>query len=535
MQAVTGTNGLLAYDGHLHVGKQGLPARITIPDMDFVHLPKIHLLSRPTNLPLGSGHIGADGDICYASGATSRINLYDAPRNVVRCLEDAEHILEQDIHHNAFVDTNHEFHAYWSSVPILVDCASADITNCRNLIGREIQFANASRAHWILTPESDKCVAKYKQVGATFLRQGVSAYLIKLSESPRVWPEGWPIKNMKQFSAWLAWLDPQGSGQLLKKLTEFHKSDMTAGIFVFMHDTSWFAFRLNVLHKLRNHFRSGRAWAQDVTTGIQSSNPIDRYSAVRIDDDYIVNRNLASKKSLIGKKIILGGAGTIGGYLADMLVKLGGGLGGGQLVIVDPGLFEAGNIGRHILGFESLMRPKAEALKEFLLKRMPDANIHAEVGDVRIFLSKRHDIIVDATGEESLSIALNAMQHEKGLPPILYSWIVGQGIATQCLFVDGLEYACYACTGEGDERERFSPSQDKLDPYVQGTGCDAFLIPFPVSAAVQAAALAADALLDWAAGDPSPRLRTRRIIFEKTKEVHDQNPNKRAGCPACSK
>lgn len=535
MQSHAAGNDLLTYDGLLRVGKQALPARLTIPDLDFVTLPKIHLLERPEELPAGSAHIGADNDICYAARTTSRMCLYDAPRHVIGCIKAAEDLLSRDIHHNAFSDTNHEFHAYWSQVPILVDATPDDIDRCRTLVGREVQFPGAARANWVLAPESDKSGARYKRVGATLLREGVSAYLVRLSQPPRVWQEGWPLQNIGGFTAWLSWLDADGHEQFHKKLAEFHGTKSEGGIFVFMHDSSWFAIRLDVPIKQRLPFRNGRAWATNMTTGIQRTKPVSRFSAVRIDDDYIVKRNLGDRPTLMGKKILLGGAGTIGGYLADMLIKLGAGLGGGQLTIVDPGNFEAGNIGRHVLGLESLTRPKAEALKDHLLRKMPDANIHAEVDDVRKVANKRFDIIVDVTGDESLSIALNAMQHEKGLPPILYAWIVGQGIAVQSLYVDAKEFACYACIGEGDERERFSPAKDKSDPYVKGTGCDSYLIPFPVSASVQAAALAADALLDWVAGDPSPRLRTRRIIFEKTKEIRDHNPTKRDACPACAK
>ena len=49
------------------------------------------------------------------------------------------------------------------------------------------------------------------------------------------------------------------------------------------------------------------------------------------------------------------------------------------------------------------------------------------------------DLIIDATGEESLSIALNhhAVTHRPNFPPVLHTWIVGNGGATQALLCDG--------------------------------------------------------------------------------------------------
>ncbi|UVL82705.1 ThiF family adenylyltransferase [Pseudomonas sp. B21-028] len=56
---------------------------------------------------------------------------------------------------------------------------------------------------------------------------------------------------------------------------------------------------------------------------------------MRIDEHYIAQRSIPSVRTLSGLKIALVGCGTIGGYLADMLAKMGGGIGGGNLTLVD--------------------------------------------------------------------------------------------------------------------------------------------------------------------------------------------------------
>ena len=54
------------------------------------------------------------------------------------------------------------------------------------------------------------------------------------------------------------------------------------------------------------------------------------------------------------------------------------------------------------------------------------------------------DLVIDATGEEALSVALDhfAVSHRPDFPPTLHTWIVGNGGAAQALLCDGPDHAC---------------------------------------------------------------------------------------------
>lgn len=81
---------------------------------------------------------------------------------------------------------------------------------------------------------------------------------------------------------------------------------------------------------------------------------IEIIQVVRMDDRYIVERNIPGHKTFADRKIALVGCGTIGGYLADLLVRAGGAMGSGELVLIDNQKLAPGNIGRHRLGINRL-------------------------------------------------------------------------------------------------------------------------------------------------------------------------------------
>ncbi|MEQ9566819.1 MAG: ThiF family adenylyltransferase, partial [Pseudomonadales bacterium] len=138
----------------------------------------------------------------------------------------------------------------------------------------------------------------------------------------------------------------------------------------------------------------------------------------------LVSRSLNQLPPLAGKKIALIGCGTIGGYLARMLVQNGAGF-SGALVLIDNQLFLPENVGRHILGIEFSGQPKSQSLAEYLNRDFPDAELEAITDNIQQCWGqfRGFDLVIDATGMEKVSSALN--QHVRQIrqdgtyPPVL--------------------------------------------------------------------------------------------------------------------
>jgi hypothetical protein len=259
-----------------------------------------------------------------------------------------------------------------------------------------------------------------------------------------------------------------------------------------------------------------------------------------MDADYMLGRNLGSRPGLAGLRVVLVGCGTIGGHLARYLAQSGAGR-HGCLTLVDPDIFRAANVGRHPLGPGSIGLPKAEALVDSLQGDFPCSTFRALPERVLACLAEleRADLVVDATGEEALSLALNHLiaRKRQDAPAVLFVYLAGAGRAAQAFLVepDQREGACLKCLRpdlSGPRKHWPLPPGHGNDEVAAACGESAFT-PYGVAAPVIAAGLAMALCLDWVADNPSPRLRTIRLDAGSTLPVADGDPAREAGCPAC--
>jgi hypothetical protein len=195
-----------------------------------------------------------------------------------------------------------------------------------------------------------------------------------------------------------------------------------------------------------------------------------------------------------------------------------------------------------LLGAPYLFRNKAEACSEYLREQLP----HLDIGSIpdsimnRPEVLGRHDLIVDATGEEALSIALNehVVRRRPSFPAIMFAWIEGNGAAAVGFMSDDPELACFKCLKvdlDGPKRFRLVRDETEVE-FGRNLACgDAHFIPFPVSRAATAAGLACDMALEWANDGPRHRWRSVTMDHRKAIQIKDGNPKRIERCPACGK
>lgn len=226
------------------------------------------------------------------------------------------------------------------------------------------------------------------------------------------------------------------------------------------------------------------------------------------------------------------GCGTIGGYLADMLVKAGAGTGGGELTLIDFDQFGPQNIGRHRLGFPSLLINKANAMTEELQRMAPGALIKAVPGDVRTLVLDNLDVLIDATGEEALGHWLAASYRSR--TDILTIWIDGPGTAVRGLLARRGVGSCFRCIWHHTRDSAFSSIKGSLPQISAGQGCEGLYVPFSATVSVQAASLGAELANDWVNGVFSPSFRTRITDQAFELATHDCDLPAHDKCPVCS-
>lgn len=519
------------YYGDLQCAGRRVPVWVEIPDPDLIRHPNIALVERPAEIPAICAHIQANNHICYSTPGRDVLDPYRAGEYITSCLQSATRVVDAALAGDCLADTQDEFEAYWDGEsPLLVDVEP----NAPDGWVKVFEVFAADALRYYLASNDPEA---FRRAGYTVKEYTGNFYLTSTRNAPIAAQGDWPPRTLNHLVSWLKSID---GGYLYKKLRDAiqeHAAKSRAMGFIVRSPGAWWGGIFTADELLwKSSANNGRRWVKQVLAcGLKW--PITRLSVNRADPAYLVGRNLGGRASLLGKRILLVGCGTIGGYLADQLVRAGAGVGGSrsELVLCDYDLLLPGNIGRHYLGVNYLYCRKADSMVKQLALAIPHARVRGVTCDARKLTLDNYDLVIDATGSEALSWALNdRLQSLPRFVPSIFVWNEGGGAASQCLLVDTPKAACYRCLTDRNGHARFSPLKNPgADPFVSGP-CDSAYVPYPAMVSMQAAALAARVILDWVDGRPGKRLRTLTHDHEQGKIVRDTTPERTSQCPACS-
>lgn len=532
--------GAYCFAGNITCHGEFVPVEIEISDLDFVDLPRIRILQRPKKLEGFQPHFGQNDELCYVRKDQILLDRYHPAEYVLGCLSKASQVLESLASKHPPNDTHEEFLSYWPGSWLLIDCplnykGVVTLNKLKTNSSQQLLLVSADtspaerleRAGWILDP----------------LHYG-NCCILQSSTPAMVHGKDWPPKTLGKLLDWIRDIDNSSSREIEIQLANKWVLEAGYAAFVIRSPNAVYGFGFSVDPIHRKTCKRKPSLYRSFLRAHGASTQVDLLTGFPIDPQYIHTRNIPAQNYLRNKSVMVVGCGTIGGYLATYLARLGAGDGSrGKLILTDHEYLMPGNIGRHVLGMNSLFTNKADALTAVLRQEFPHLNVTSRPVDARATKEVAEvDLLIDATGEEALSVALNEriIQHRKQnkkAPVVLHVWISGAGTAVQSLFVDSLETACYRClriAQNGELVERFSALKTDSNEHSVQVGCDSY-IPFPISTSVQAAALGLEITLDWLRGDPSYRLRTRVIDKKSGRTIKDQNPTPLPDCPACRK
>ena len=225
------------------------------------------------------------------------------------------------------------------------------------------------------------------------------------------------------------------------------------------------------------------------------------------------------------------------------MAALGAGWGkNAQFTIVDPDKFSTENMGRHILGVDSVSKYKAFELRDHIKTTFPHLNVTGNNGSIlrdEMAFAKKPDIILNATGSEEVSIAIELLLSSKynQSPPIIHGWILGHGLAAQSFIRPAHDSPCYMCLWEGEgehRRRRHELSKNPESDLPVFAPCHHSFYPLIVNVAVTAANLMIEQLREHLQSKTGQTL--IHYIFQKDKCFNRSNatPSKSTACPICN-
>ncbi|HJW56937.1 MAG TPA: ThiF family adenylyltransferase [Burkholderiaceae bacterium] len=193
--------------------------------------------------------------------------------------------------------------------------------------------------------------------------------------------------------------------------------------------------------------------------------------------------------------VLVLGAGALASPVIDQLARAGV----GQISVVDPQSLAAPNVGRHLLGAESVEEWKAVSVARRVEASNPACRVQPFVEDVETWLTKQSlkaiDVILDLTGEPGVRYAVEQARHQNPTP-LLIAWM------------EPFVAAAHACSLPADQmwlRDGLDPLLDLQavrwpeDVMLREPGCNSSFQSYTSSQAGYAVSLVAEtalALLD---------------------------------------
>jgi molybdopterin/thiamine biosynthesis adenylyltransferase len=174
-------------------------------------------------------------------------------------------------------------------------------------------------------------------------------------------------------------------------------------------------------------FRPGKAPQALLTQRLFSASArASRIKVERVDAAWIHGRDHDPRqKELSSKTVLVAGCGSVGAPIAQMLAMAGV----GRLRLVDDEKLTWANVGRHVLGAESVGNKKAESLADRLQKSYPHSQIDGfgmtleQFTEANPNLVEECQLIVSATASWESENILNFRQVRGEITqPIIYVW-----------------------------------------------------------------------------------------------------------------
>ncbi len=206
----------------------------------------------------------------------------------------------------------------------------------------------------------------------------------------------------------------------------------------------------------------------------------------RFDPAWTVGRDAHDEVgSRQGKRVLVLGAGALGSPVVDHLARAGV----GRITLVDDDILVPANIGRHLLGAESMLTKKADAIAKRVNLAYPSTEVTPSTVKAERWLRGNSlavvDLVVDLTGESDVRWAVDQAR-SKDHCPCLIGWMEPFVVAAHvCCLPSGVPWL----QGSGDLQKELEAVGWPDEVIRQEPGCSSHFQSYTAAAAAYAVAM----------------------------------------------
>ncbi len=493
---------VVVLEGWLSVAEQTVRVYVGLPVTFPFHLPLVYLAEPEQVGPLP--HVLSVGYVCYAQAEGLMLDRHNPAGIIEQALSRAAATISEGLSGANEWDFVDEFESYWS-----LQAGISEIESYVEPSGdvREVVLARQRdpRNGFVWVADGPGSVGAFTGNYAT-TQTLLNGLYIPLEPNTLVRPPlssaPWSLDELRA----LVWAHlSERNRRVLEKLTSKHKRDEVLIIRLPRRTEGEVIFGI---------------WCH----GVDQAHPLQPNGTAqqlvplclrRRDRRFLLPRG-GAVHALADARVAIVGCGSVGGYVALELVRLGI----LNLTLIDPDIVREENIFRHVVGKQGLGKHKVDALRDELTQKTPYARVRPMATFIEPLLEEdwfaihQFDLIVVAIGDVSLHLLLNQAFHQQiDCPPVIYGWLEAYGIGGHVQITLNQERrGCLEClytpTPLDDDpmhdRSAFAAPNQNFSKNI--AGCGSIYTPFRSLDALRTAALiakaAADVLLGRAQGNP---------------------------------
>ncbi len=442
-------------------------------------------------------HINREGQICTLPVGTV-VNPFRPAAQIVAVLENAQRVVEARYSpEQMLAEIERELVAYWGGGdPILI--LADDTLECHRVVHvrhcQEIQRTATRRVHFV-------------RPLPTTIPEGLQVALVLNIPRPRLVEFlGEPAKVIGEEASW-----QEACGLLASILSRRNHAGKTITVFALANcETRSGAVWLAGLFSKSFRICKAEDINRDGLLKLPSRSRLQRC----IVDSWRTERLLrrvegpAVSAHLSETSVAFVGCGSVGSYMADLLVRSGV----SRMLLVDKESLESANLARHVLNAGGVFLPKAEQLAQHFRCRFPEIKVEAHTQDIRHpdGIKKLADyggaLNVVATGDTNTDLMLSELCRCGAVGSCCFVWVEAGLRAGHIVYQPrGCPRTLLDLHGPGDDGRHLYVHRLIRDPeqaQCQEHACQFTFTPYSAVDAVSFAAAATRKVINWLSHPP---------------------------------